>query len=168
MRHVNNPGFLRGRPGENFPARITCAGLARSNFNSSYADLVRVLPSVFPPPQGGGAHGSSPWAEGPPVEPGQEKNWRATSLTWQPQDFPRTALRFLERMYVDAKIRQFNQLATARCRFAVYLTMGDRVFDSWLDKIQPRLRPARALSRIGAGSTMLETYYRLRVLRRWE
>ena len=38
------------------------------------------------------------------------------------------------------KIRQFNQWARVRCIAAVFLTMGDRVFNHRFERSEPRLR----------------------------
>ena len=82
-RPIRCPRESAGLSGENFLARMTCGGCARSNFNSSCADLIRVSTSLFRPAQGVDGR----------VETGQDEIGKAISLLWSPQDFPRTALR---------------------------------------------------------------------------
>jgi hypothetical protein len=80
------------RPAED--RAIVDAGLKALAFDlrSSCAGLTRVSTSLFRPPQGVGAHGSSPWAEGPRVKPGQDEIRVAIFLPW-PQEFPHPSLR---------------------------------------------------------------------------
>src|SRR6266851_7134467 len=47
---------------------------------------------LYRPPQGVDAHGSSPWAEGPRVEPGQDEIGRRIPSLGPRQIFPLTAL----------------------------------------------------------------------------
>src|SRR2546430_1325043 len=72
---------------------LTCVRLTGNDLRSSCAGLTRVSTSLFRPIQGVDAHGSTPWAEGPRVEPGQDEIGAAILLPLAPQQLPRTALR---------------------------------------------------------------------------
>ena len=83
LRYVADPAFRRGRgcrrifapprgatrpaPAPSQPEETPCAGLTRAS-----TSLLRA-------PEGMGAHGSSPWAEGPRVEPGHGDTGRVLS-----------------------------------------------------------------------------------------
>src|SRR6266851_4237015 len=81
----------------------TFVGLPGNKLKSSCADLIRASTSLHRPPQGVDAHGSSPWAEGPRVEPGQDEiRCRIPSLGGR-QIFPRTARRAGHRRIADKR-----------------------------------------------------------------
>jgi error-prone DNA polymerase len=78
------------------PLAVTPAalGLLRSRYRTkpetSCADLVRASTSLFRPPQGVDAHGTSPWAEGPRAKPGQDEIEEVIAVPSLPQNFPQT------------------------------------------------------------------------------
>jgi hypothetical protein len=62
--------------GKKFPCTHNRLGFAGTNPKSSCADLVRASTPLFRALEGVGAHGSSPWAEGPRAKPGQDEGSR--------------------------------------------------------------------------------------------
>src|SRR5436190_9305308 len=68
--------------------------LVEINLKSSCADLIRASTPWFGALEGVDAHGFTPWAEGPRIKSGQDEISEPISSLIQPQDFPRTALRF--------------------------------------------------------------------------
>src|SRR5438128_3324922 len=69
---LSDPAMDPGRPAK-FLTRIAGLGLAGIEFKPSWADLIRASTSLFRALEDVDAHETSPWAEGPRANPGQDE-----------------------------------------------------------------------------------------------